>query len=48
MIDISGGKNLKKEDEKRIIELIKLCGDMIRKAERDDIAIQSKEGSANF
>lgn len=39
---------LKKADEKRIIELIKLCGDIIRKAERDEIAIQSKEGNANF
>lgn len=39
---------MKREDEKKIIELVKLCGEVILKAERDAIDIQSKEGSANF
>lgn len=39
---------MKREDEARIIELVKLCGEVILNAERSEIDIQSKEGSANF
>ena len=39
---------MKTEDEKRIIALVRQCGEIILNAERDELAIRSKAGSANF
>lgn len=39
---------MKKEEIKKIKELVKDCGEVILNAKRSSIDIQSKEGSANF
>ena len=39
---------MRAEDEKKIIALVRQCGEIIRNAKRDELAIRSKAGSANF
>ena len=38
---------MRTEDEKRILALVRQCGEIILNAEREELAIRSKAGSAN-